>query len=282
MKLEFVVDEGGLVTDGVVPDVTGRLAMIAIAEKGYATYELSVEGAGGHSSMPPVDGTTAGILAAGLARLEANQMPIRTESIQSMLSFTAPEMPFLKKLAVANFWLFGSLVTSMLSSKPSGNAVLRTTTAITMLQGSEKDNILPKVASARVNFRLAPGDSLKSLEAHIRNAVNDDRIQFKPFYGFGAEASPMSPTDGPHFALVHKTIKQIEPSFLVAPFVSVGATDSRMYYGLTPNVYRFVAYSAKQEDLPRFHGINERIHIKDLERSVRFYVQLIQNADDFQ
>ena len=72
VEAEFLVDEGGLVTQGVVPGIDGQMAIIAPAEKGIVTLQLKVVGDGGHSSMPPKQ-TSIGILAAGIAALEANQ-----------------------------------------------------------------------------------------------------------------------------------------------------------------------------------------------------------------
>jgi carboxypeptidase PM20D1 len=53
VELEYVLDEGGSITDGLVPGVAAPVALIGIAEKGYLSLELSVESAGGHSSTPP-------------------------------------------------------------------------------------------------------------------------------------------------------------------------------------------------------------------------------------
>ena len=84
VEAEFLVDEGGLVTQGVVPGIDGQMAIIAPAEKGIVTLQLKVVGDGGHSSMPPKQ-TSIGILAAGIAALEANQFDTDFSHTQNFL-----------------------------------------------------------------------------------------------------------------------------------------------------------------------------------------------------
>jgi carboxypeptidase PM20D1 len=70
----------------------------------------------------------------------------------------------------------------------------------------------------------------------------------------------------------------VAPEVLVAPSLLVAATDSRHYTGLTKNIFRFLPITLRPEDASRYHGIDERISIKDYERCVRFYIQLIRNS----
>ena len=106
VELEYVLDEGGVITDGMVPGVTAPVALIGIAEKGYVSLELVVESPGGHSSMPPPR-SAIGILSAAIEKLEANLMPARLAgATQQMYSYLGPEMPFLPRMMFANLWLF--------------------------------------------------------------------------------------------------------------------------------------------------------------------------------
>ena len=59
----------------------------------------------------------------------------------------------------------------------------------------------------------------------------------------------------------------------------LGATDSRHYAGLGADVYRFLPFRVRPGDLRRVHGIDERIGVDDYRDTVRFYAQLIRNAD---
>jgi carboxypeptidase PM20D1 len=273
----LVVDEGLGVLEGVLPGIDRPVALIGIAENGYATVELSVTAEGGHSSTPPRQ-TAVGILAAAVARLEQQPMPGGLEGVShELFAYLAPELPFSLRLPLANLWLFGGIVEAQLEADPSMNAMLRTTTAATMIEGSVKENVLPIRAKAAVNFRLLPGDSSEQLLAHVHRAVADQRVELR-FLREPIEASPVSPLDGPGFPLLQRSIAEIFPEAVVAPGLVLGGTDSRQYTRVTPEVFRFMPFVFRPESLRLAHGTNEHIALADYARGVRWFVRLIENA----
>ncbi|MEM9225827.1 MAG: M20/M25/M40 family metallo-hydrolase, partial [Pseudomonadota bacterium] len=152
----------------------GPLALIGVAEKGYLTLRLTVTAQGGHSSTPPQNSATVR-LARALIALDENQMPsdLSKEPVSTLFSSLGNEMPFLLRMAFANQWLFGGVIDSQMSQDPSTNAMIRTTTAPTMLAGSAKENVLAQRASAIVNFRIHPNDSEGDVLAHIQRLTAD-------------------------------------------------------------------------------------------------------------
>src|SRR5215208_933549 len=127
VELEYVIDEGFFLTDGIVPGVTRPVALVGIAEKGFLTLELTVDGEGGHSSVPPPH-TSIGILSQAINKLEQQQMPQDMDGVvRQMFDYIGPEMPFGKKLVFANLWLFKPLVERQLAASTSMNASTRTT-----------------------------------------------------------------------------------------------------------------------------------------------------------
>ncbi|MBI5497780.1 MAG: M20 family peptidase [Deltaproteobacteria bacterium] len=273
----LVMDEGLIITDGIMPGTSRPIAMLGIAQKGYLTVELAVAGTGGHSSMPPAE-TAAAILGAAVARLEAHQMPPRSGGVaQSMFDFVGTEMSFPLRLAFANLWLTRPALHRVLLRKPSTAAVIRTTTAPTMLEASPKENVLPTRARARVNFRLAPGDTVDGVLEHVADAVADDRVHVTPQPGGYASPPPTNP-DGAPFRLVHRALARVTPEVAVAPGLVVGATDSRHYARLAPDMVLFRPMQMNQEDTRRVHGRDERLPLTDLGRMVRFYAQVIRDA----
>lgn len=278
VRLEYVLDEGGAITTGLVSGISGPVALVGIAEKGYLSLELTVHAEGGHSSMPPPQ-TAVGILSAAVARLEARQMPRRIRgATAAMLDYIGPEMGFSRRLALANRWLFGGLIARQFGATPSGNAMLRTTTAPTMLAAGVKDNVLPSSARAVVNFRILPGDSVAGVVTHARRAIDDPRVTIAVVAGSANEPSPVSPVASESFGVVQRTIRQVAPDAVVTPWLVVGGTDARNFAGLTSNVYRTGALALGPDDLERIHGTNERVAIGDYARNIAFYVQLIRNS----
>ncbi|HJZ11382.1 MAG TPA: M20/M25/M40 family metallo-hydrolase [Acidobacteriota bacterium] len=108
--------------------------------------------------------------------------------------------------------------------------------------------------------------------------MRNHRIQISIYYGFGTEPSPVSPIDTPAFQLLQKTISETHPGVVVAPSLMMGATDSRHYSSLTKNIYRFSPLQLSTKDFSRFHGMNERISIRNYIDMVRFYIRLMQNS----
>ena len=278
-RLHTVLDEGGCIFTEF-PDLDRPAALIGVAEKGTLNIKLNVivsPAETGHASMPPAQ-TAISILASAIERVQAAPFPARIDGgLRDTLRFLGPEMPsFFQRLAMANLWLSGSMVKSKLANTPSSNALLRTTVAPTLIEGGIQVNVLPQHASASLNLRLLPGDTIDSAMEHIRLNIDDTRINISAF-PFGNEASPMSSTQSDAFRQLHRTICEVFPDVAVAPFVLVGSTDSVHYRNLCNNIYRFIPARIGKSDTQRFHGIDERIALQDYIDIVRFFHQLILN-----
>jgi carboxypeptidase PM20D1 len=194
-----------------------------------------------------------------------------------MFATLAPEMSGFGRFALSNLWLFGPVVQAQLEKGASTNAMLRTTTALTVVHAGNQFNVLPGVAEATVNYRILPGDTGAKVMEHVRTTVANERVELK-----GApdayDPPPVSPTASASYQLINRTIRSLFPGTVVAPSLMIGGTDSRHFSAISDNIYRFSPVRARAEDLPRFHGTNERIATSNLAELVRFYHQLIRNA----
>lgn len=280
VQLASVLDEGFFVLDGMIPGLTAPTAMIGIAEKGFLSLQLSIESEGGHSSTPPPH-TAIGILSQAINRLENTPVPGGLDGLLGQtFAVLGAEMPFIKKMIFANLWLFQPVVEKQLAAKPSTNALMRTTTAVTMINGGIKENVLPNRASAVVNFRISPTDSVESVIAHARETINDDRIKIEKYGDILAEPSPISSTQSESYQQLAMTIREQFPGAIVAPANVVGATDSRHYQAIADNIYRFMPVVLGKEDISRFHGHNERISIGDYQKLIGFYYKILQQSGE--
>jgi carboxypeptidase PM20D1 len=278
VRPELVLDEGGVLGERLIPGVAAPVALIGTAEKGYLSLELRVSSRGGHSSMPPSH-TAIGILAAALARIEAHPMPARIAGATAeSFAFLAPEMPLGPRLFLANRWLFEPLVLRSQAATPESNARVRTTAAVTMVEGGVKDNVLPEEARAVVNFRILPGDSIAQVEAHVRRVVADPRVAIGVYGQTADEPSPESSTAGAGFQLLARTVREVLPEAVVEPNLLSGGTDSRHYAALGAAPLRFVPMRLEAADLARIHGIDERLGVANFAEIVRFYAQLLRNG----
>ncbi|RMH80229.1 MAG: M20/M25/M40 family metallo-hydrolase [Calditrichaeota bacterium] len=272
----LVLDEGGVIIQGAVPGVARPVALIGIAEKGYLTLELTATASGGHSSMPPKH-TAVGIISRAVTRLEAHPFPADLAFANRLFDRVGRYMPFAQRIIFANRWLFSPVLKRVLSASPTMNATIRTTTAATMFHAGVKENVLPQKATAVVNFRILPGETTASVIRRVKETIDDPRVSVRPL-GYHVDPSPISETQSPAYTLLEATIRQVsEEPPVVAPFLVVGATDSRYFADLSSNVYRFLFLRLTTGDTHRLHGTNERIAIADYVDAIRFYDQLLKN-----
>ncbi len=280
VHLDFVVDEGLLITEGIMPGLKTPAALIGVAEKGYLSVVLKMAATPGHSSMPPAKGTSAvAMMSAALKRIDDDQLPGGIRGVAAdMFATIAPEMGGFSRVALSNLWLFGPVVQKQLESAASTNAVLRTTTALTIVNAGNKENVLPGNAEATVNFRLLPGDGKDMVMERTRTLVADatksDKFELFALPG-ATEASKVAPTDSAQYAFINRTIREVFPGTLVAPGLMIGATDSIHFGEISDHIFKFSPVRAQPQDLPRFHGTNERIAVANYAEMIRFYHRLL-------
>ena len=280
VQLDFVIDEGLLITEGVMPGLTKPAAIIGVAEKGYLSVVLKMAATPGHSSMPPPKGSSAiALMSAALKRIDDDQLPGGIRGVAGELFDTiAPEMSGFSRVALSNLWLFGPIVQKQLEAGASTNAMMRTTTALTIVSAGNKENVLPDRAEATVNFRLLPGDTkeqiVERMKGQVRQAIGSDKFELFALPG-AVDASKVAPTNSPQYALINRTVREVFPGTLVAPGLMIGGTDSIHFGDISDHIFKFSPMRAKPEDLPRFHGNNERISTSNLAELIRFYHQLL-------
>ena len=268
---EFTLDEGGFLADGFIPGLSKTLAMVNVAEKGFVSFELTVRTSGGHSSSPPRN-NTIGMLAKAIVDLEENQLPYKeVPPLDIQIATLGPELGFMGRLAMANTWLFGTQVLEGFNA--------HTTTAPTIINGGIKDNVIPTEAKATVNFRILPGETTETVKQHIEEVIANDQITVE-LVGDSSEPSPVSDAASPSYELLHKTIRQIFPEAAVVPGLLGGGTDSKWFYGVSENVYRFYPIRITQENMTGFHGINEHIEAENYKECVQFVYHLIKNVNE--
>jgi len=274
VRLAWSLDEGMAIVSGVMPGLDAPAALIGVAEKGSALLELTARAPGGHSSMPPRE-SAIGRLARAVIRLEASPMPADMETVAaSTLDALAPHMDGTSGFALRHRHLLGPVVERILSRSPATDAMLRTTTAVTMARAGDKPNVLPRQATVSVNFRVLPGDTIEAIEAHVREAVDDPEIEIEVVSG--REASHVSSTEDAGYRTIARAIGEVHPEAIVAPGLVVGGTDSKHYARVARQAYRFAPLELGPDDTARLHGVNERIGVESYGRAIGFYTALLR------
>jgi len=280
IEFEFILDEGSLIVENAVAGLASPLALIGVAEKGYTTLTLTANlEEGGHSSMPPSE-TAVGVLSKAIYTLQENPFPAKIDgAVRDMFNHIGPEMGAFNKVLFANLWLTEGLIVGQFNKSPQSSAMIRTTTAPTMLRGGIKDNVLPTKASARINFRILPGETVESVANYVRETIDDDRVIVAPPDAQKSQnPSVVSSTESFGFQIIQTTIQQLNPDVVVAPSLVIAATDSRHYTELSDHIYRFQPIQIDKSETKRFHGIDEQLEVENYKNMIRFYRELILNA----
>lgn len=275
IKPAFVLDEGGAIINKIFPGVTNNCAVVGVTEKGLLNVTLKVKSKGGHSSSPSNNGSVVK-LSKAIIKLQKKQMKAKyTATVYELFDRLGRNASFGIRLIIANMWLFKGLFKFLLQ-KLGGEAaaLVRTTFAFTMLEGSHANNVLPAVASATINIRVSPFDTIEKIIAHIKKVVGKD-IEVEVINGF--EACQESSFESEQFKKIETTVLEtFGKDIIVCPYIMLGATDSRHFTKISKNVYRFSPMVLTKEDRSGIHGINEKISVENYLKSVQFYKRLLR------
>ncbi|KMQ62882.1 peptidase [Chryseobacterium sp. FH2] len=279
LKFDAVYDEGGLVLQkGSIAGIDSDVAVIGCAEKGFLSAKIQVKGLGGHSSMPPME-SAIGKAAVIMQRLEDHQMkPVITPLIHEFFDNIGGSMPFANRLAISNQWLLKPVLLSQLTKNNSTNALVRTTTALTMMKGSDGTNVLSPEVEFVVNFRLLPGNTVKEVKDHIAKACEGFDVEVEEIDNT-REASAVSPTNTKAFRMIQAAIKEIHPTAIVTPYLTVGGTDAYKYQIVSKNIYRFMPIKINNSEQQSIHSTNEYISIENYMKMIHYFEYIMKNYD---
>ncbi|KAI5452936.1 hypothetical protein NCC49_006472 [Naganishia albida] len=305
----LLVDEGTGTVDGLWGSAW---ALPANAEKGYLDVKIVVGTPGGHSSVPPGH-TGIGIMSQIIQSIEEHPFKPTLSAASPHLGLLAcgaahaPEFPKSYKTLLANPNKWDHLASEWAEESLAQRALLSTTQAIDIVKGGVKVNALPERVEMMMNFRIDFASSIKETQDHLSRVIatvaksnnltfasfpqkNDsvdlgDRYALAEVFGIPLEPSPYTPESGAVFDMFAGTIKSSLPGpngedRIVAPFSSTGNTDTKVYWNLTRNIYRFMS-APMGGGMSGAHTVNEKAGIDAHLQIVQFVHALIQAANDY-
>lgn len=275
VKLFLVCDEGGGIIQDPMAGIKGNFAMVGVFEKGYGDVKFIARSTGGHASAPPKN-TPIARLSKFVAQVDKKN-PFNVEfmpEVEAMFSKLAPYAGFGLRLIFGNLWLFKPLMKKLLPMiSAQAGAMLSTTIAFTMSEGSNGYNVIPQEASICANMRYIPHQGTdESLEV-ITNLAKKYNIETEVVYkGY---PSPCVDINGEAFKMVETAINECFPGVGCSPYVVTGATDARFYSKICDSCVRFAPVIYGPEQMKGMHGLNENIECNTLQGAVDFYKKII-------
>ncbi len=276
VKLELLLDEGGMIIEEPVGGVKGVYAMIGVVEKGYGDVKFTAKSNGGHASAPKKN---TPLVRLGKFMVETeNKNPFKvklTPTVKEMFRRMTPNMTFGMKIVFANMWLFKPLLVKLLPSiSAAAGAMIKTTLAFTTASGSDGLNVLPQEAYVTGNMRFIhhqPTDESIGVISKIAKKYDiETEVIYKdcpcPIVDFSSDA----------FKLVEQVINEVYPGIGVTPYTMTGGTDCKFYSEVCDNAIRFAPLYINGQQYGSIHGLNENINKGTLPMAVDFYKRIVE------
>lgn len=282
VTLEFVLDEGGCkIEPGTAfgaPETA--IGSVQLMEKGYADLELSVHSIGGHSSRP-FGGTSLARLSGAIA--DITRAPFSVHLNSAMTGAFETLAPYITqeplKTLVQDVAGNADAIAACCMGSPDLFPFVTTTIAPTMIHGgSAACNVMPQDMTAVINFRLADGDTVESVMAHCREAVQDKGVEMR--FLQANDPSAIAKRDGYGYRRVVESMQRYFPDVVFIPSMTAGATDAHRYEEICDTCLRCSPFMTEPaEAASGVHGTNERLLVRSYLQGIRVLIDLMEHAN---
>ncbi|HEX2070746.1 MAG TPA: M20/M25/M40 family metallo-hydrolase [Thermoleophilaceae bacterium] len=276
VRADLIVNEGA---GAAFEYDSRRIYPVCVAEKGVYRFTLTAHGRAGHASLPRIGDNALTKLAPlvsalGNARLATEHSP-EPDAFLEALGVPLHDLD----AALAQVEATDPRIAVMLEP------LLGITFAPTMAAASEKINVIPSEASARIDCRVPPGLG----EEHVRRRIHEALGWEPPAAGTPPGFSlafdetvtgNRSPIDTPLMETIRSFVSSEDPDAAITATALAGFSDSHWFRAAFPDCVAYGFFPQRRMDLfeamPLVHGANERIPVEDLGLAARFFAQLVE------
>lgn len=279
IRFYAVVDEGGAITEGQIPGVKSKSAVVAVHEKSRHMFRCKAEiDAKGHGGFGGSSDSAVERLSRFITEVSGKKSRIYKGSFAPEVRATfekhAPYMAFPLKFLFGNIGIFSPLIKKIMMGIPAASAMLSTGLSFTTLTaGDLRDpQIRAKTAETTMFLRCVREDDL------YRGLEKIKTIGLK--YGITIEEIERDycqPTDynSAAFQTVESVLHENFPDVIVAPFLLTAGTDARRFTDVADNILRFAPIDLNKAQFATIHAADEHIGITNVGQCVLFYKDLI-------
>lgn len=310
-----IIDEG----DEGYQEIEGvKLVLPATGEKGHLNSVIDLFTPGGHLSVPPRH-TSIGIMSQLITKIEDKEFsPILTNNnpVLGQLYCLAEHSKILNKSIKGDILKAqidqnaNQRVVEYLSKDAETKYLITTSQAVDIIEGGVKSNALPEHVSVVVNSRIAVEENVNTVVSKLKadiltiadkfnlGLIIDNQEIIEPtehgYFNYSLieslEPAPVSPINGESWNIFGGSLRYLyedlifpdsNDTFIVAPFLSTGNTDTKSYWDLTRNIYRYQPSIATKNS--NIHSIDEKLDFEGHFHIIAFYyyyLQLVDGKDD--
>ena len=277
VRFEMTFDEGGMILYDPIGGADGTFAMVGVGEKGTADLRFIARSKGGHASMPGKNTPLVrlGKFMAAVERSHIFDVEL-SPTICEMFRRIGPTMGKLGKV-VGQPERFAPVLRRVIPEiSPVAGALLKTTVAFTMAQGSAGANVLPREAWVVGNMRFSHHQGQQASFAAIEKLAKKYDIEMEILDpGF---PSRMTDFGGTAFRLTERAVRAVFPDVVPVPYIMTGASDARFFDPVCDQCIRFLPFLIDKQQLGSVHGVDENVDLDTLAPAVDWYRYLMREV----
>jgi carboxypeptidase PM20D1 len=278
IKFDAVLDEGGAITEGMIPGVKAKSAMVAVHEKSRHLYRCkAVLATKGHGGLNPTDDSAVLRLSRFIAEVSKKKIYKGAfyPEVRATFKTHAPYMSFPLNMLFGNLTLFSPLIKKIMLGIPQTKAMLSTSIAFTTVFAGSKDDPQMRAKEAETTMFLRcvrEEDLLNGLEK-IKKIAKKYKIEIEEIERDYCKPSSF---ESKPYKLLEQIMNENFPDVIVAPFLLTAGTDARRFTDVADCILRFAPIDLDKKQYASIHSANEHIKIKNIGECVCFYKDFIK------
>ena len=278
IHFDVVLDEGGAITEGMIPGVKNKSAMVAVHEKSRHMYKCTAEEiAKGHGGLNPSNDNVVVRMShfiSEVSRAKIYKGHFYPE-VKATFAQHAPYMSFPLGMIFGNFGLFGPLIKKIMLHIPQTSAMLSTGIVFTAVNAGrpEASQAKAKVAEAKMLLRCVREEDLLIGLEKIKKIAKKYGVEMEEILRDYCE--PTDFHDRP-YKVLEEVMHENFPDVIVSPFLLTAGTDARHFTGLADSILRFAPIDLDKAQFASIHGADEHIKIKNIGECVCFYKDFVK------